>query len=630
MAAAEAGVRGRRWLQLDAQLKADWARVRIGNVVGRAAAILVGLGQGRRAAGALLGALTKALTSQVEEACLPAAAALPEAARIGLNRESSTAPLTMDTPDQDVPPVAELRDLLEGLQEGPGHAADWAAALRSIPTSTGRALFLDLAGRGGHLVSLFIDDLLVLQSSLWGTRRAAEAFTSFVRSWSHAFAKGTKRLKVMAVGAVQPSTDQLGTVAGETMAAADQEDPVLKALGVPIDGDLTFNPLLGQVVAKIREAAPATFAAAESSGFGLPFLVDQWESKVRSKALYGAEFLASHEKGWPTVAAAVTRAQYAAAKILLGLEKGDSLPGFFLAFRELRMGWRLEATLAYRIIMLRARITLLPTNHPLSRIISAVVGAGVQNTWWGHAGKVMREWGVNGDAGDWLQEKERGCAVERRKAAALFKRQVVKPAIVEAEGRWAREHFAKITSSTPPHPFPVPYKKLPRSAAIPRGYPMSLRWACWGPSHWKWYRRWLLSRMGCPRLAMAVGLRGQRAGDEERCPLCGEQVAHLTLHIIAVCESTADIRGEYEEGGGSLGTDGPDLLWAFESRCAPEALRRKVRLVGRIMGRAGLARSVAAAEELQTEDPKRKGGDEQGETGEGEKEGEKKRKEEQS
>ena len=133
----------------------------------------------------------------------------------------------------------------------------------------------------------------------------------------------------------------------------------------------------------------------------------------------------------------------------------------------------------------------------------------------------MREWGVNGDAGDWLQEKERGCAVERRKAAALFKRQVVKPAIVEAEGRWTREHFAKITSSTPPRPFPVPYEKLLRGAAIPRGYPMSLRWACWGPSHWKWYRRWLLSRMGCPRLAMAVGLRGQRADDEERCPLCG-------------------------------------------------------------------------------------------------------------
>ena len=145
---------------------------------------------------------------------------------------------------------------------------------------------------------------------------------------------------------------------------------------------------------------------------------------------------------------------------------------------------------------------------------------------------------------------------------------------------------------------------------------MSLRWACWGPSHWKWYRRWLLSRLGCPRLAMAVGLRGQRADDEERCPLYGEHVAHVTHHLIAVCGSTADIRGEYEEGGGSLGTDGPDLLWAFESRCAPEALRRKVRLVGRIMGRAGLAWSVAAAEELQAEDPKRKGGDERGETGE--------------
>ena len=59
---------------------------------------------------------------------------------------------------------------------------------------------------------------------------------------------------------------------------------------------------------------------------------------MRSKALYGAEFLASNEKGWSKVAAAVTRAQYSAAKILLGLEKGDSLPGFFVASRELQMG----------------------------------------------------------------------------------------------------------------------------------------------------------------------------------------------------------------------------------------------------------------------------------------------------
>ena len=130
-------------------------------------------------------------------------------------------------------------------------------------------------------------------------------------------------------------------------------------------------------------------------------------------------------------------------------------------------------------------------------------------------------------------------------------------------------------------------------------------------------------------MAMTVGLRGRRAGDEERCPLCEKHGVHLTHHLFAVCDGTADIRNEYGEDGGSFGADDSDLLWAFESRCSPEALRRKVRLVGRVMGRAGLAWSVTTREGAEAEDPKRKGGDEQGETGEGEKEGEKKRKEEQ-
>ena len=112
-------------------------------------------------------------------------------------------------------------------------------------------------------------------------------------------------------------------------------------------------------------------------------------------------------------------------------------------------------------------------------------------------------------------------------------------------------------------------------------------------------------------MAMTVGLRGRRAGDEERCPLCKKPGVDLTHHLIAVCDGTADIRNEYGEGGGSIGADGSDLLWAFESRCSPEALRRKVRLVGRVMGRAGLAWSLAITEGPEEEDPKRRRGDEQ-------------------
>ena len=81
--------------------------------------------------------------------------------------------------------------------------------------------------------------------------------------------------------------------------------------------------------------------------------------------------------------------------------------------------------------------------------------------------------------------------------------------------------------------------------------------------------------------------------------------------FVGICDGTADIRDECGEGGGSFGTDDSDLLWAFESRRSPEALRRKVRLVGRVMGRAGLAWSLAITEGPEEEDPKRRIGDEQ-------------------
>ena len=206
---------------------------------------------------------------------------------------------------------------------------------------------------------------------------------------------------------------------------------------------------------------------------------------------------------------------------------------------------------------------------------------------------MMAQWGVNTDAGAFLQEGERGCAEERRKAAALFKRQVVRPAIAEAERKWAGEQYEKLIGNQPQRPYPVPYEKLLRDAAIPRGYPMSLRWACWGPAHWKWYRRWLLARMGCPGLAAAVGTRGPRAIDDGECSYCGRGAAAGMSHWVLDCEGTRDIREEYEANGGVCGSDKKEdgLLWAFESRCPPEVLQKKVRLVGRIMGRLGLVRN---------------------------------------
>ena len=62
------------------------------------------------------------------------------------------------------------------------------------------------------------------------------------------------------------------------------------------------------------------------------------------------------------------------------------------------MGWRLEAAAVLRIVMLRARVSLLPEDHPVSRIVADVQGAGVA-TWWDHAREIMLAWGITEEAG---------------------------------------------------------------------------------------------------------------------------------------------------------------------------------------------------------------------------------------
>ena len=170
--------------------------------------------------------------------------------------------------------------------------------MASVATGTARAVMMDLGATASFLATLFIDDTILVQSSLWGIRRAGEALTEFVTQWAHAFAKGAKGPRVMAFGTAQPAAGQLGKVAGERMQTVDPESPTIKALGVRIDAELGFDPLLREILAKLAGSARQIFAATQSTGFGLPYQVAQWEQRVITRALFGCELLASHACGW--------------------------------------------------------------------------------------------------------------------------------------------------------------------------------------------------------------------------------------------------------------------------------------------------------------------------------------------
>ena len=99
----------------------------------------------------------------------------------------------------------------------------------------------------------------------------------------------------------------MGHVCGDPLGVVNEEEPQLAVLGVIVDGDLTFAPQLARVRARVREAARQVFGAAQSTGFGLPYQIGQWESRVVSKAIFGVEFTASFHKGWREAGRRLTR-----------------------------------------------------------------------------------------------------------------------------------------------------------------------------------------------------------------------------------------------------------------------------------------------------------------------------------
>ena len=306
--ASGAGVGGRAWLYLDAQLERENVVLRLGGMLGHMVQICnVGIGQGRRSGVQLFGALTAGLKDQVEEECRPPVAVVRPEVLEGLR----------DAPPQDPgiesgwdPEDAQLDRLAaQGHQEGWGRQ-QWAQAFQALPSGAARCRLLDRLGAPGPMLTQFVDDGLAVQSSLHGVRAVGRAMDRFITQWAHAFAGGKKGPWVLGVNAAPPEGGWVGTVDGRPLQVVDNDEPALSLLGVLGDGSLSFEPLLRKVLglraSKTREVA----AGLQSSGLGLPYQVDQLNSRVHQTVLQGSELLASYGKGWRAAAAALTRGQY--------------------------------------------------------------------------------------------------------------------------------------------------------------------------------------------------------------------------------------------------------------------------------------------------------------------------------
>ena len=223
------------------------------------------------------------------------------------------------------------------------------------------------------------------------------------------------------------------------MQVVDDEEPALDLLGAKVDGGLTFAPLLQGVLGRLAAKGRATSAGLATTGFGLPYQVDQLDSRVHQAVFQGSELLASYEKGWRKAAAAITHGQYGVAKDLLGVPRTTELGGYARLFLELRIEWRLGTLWARRVIMARARLELLPEEHPLSTLVDRIETAGVR-TWWQDALEVQEAWGITVGAREYGSGLGSGRTTPqaRRAKSQKYKHQVVMPAMRTREAEWFR------------------------------------------------------------------------------------------------------------------------------------------------------------------------------------------------
>ena len=234
----------------------------------------------------------------------------------------------------------------------------------------------------------------------------------------------------------------------------------LSVLGVLVDKDLSFEPLLAECCARFVKESQALIATMRDHAMGLFQQVEQLYSRVEPSALHAVAAAASHVNGWAAVAKRLDQAQYLVCKDLLGCPGASLGEGGKSRFmHELGMRWRLSTRVALKVILLRARAMCLLDNQ-MAGIPFLVSFLGKGLSWTAHAQQVSDSYGVRVDFCEHtvsmrlLQQPDHDAG---KRAVLAWKRDVVLPQLElrERQGfqdqsvKWTLRHTAGVQPGTP-------------------------------------------------------------------------------------------------------------------------------------------------------------------------------------
>ena len=190
-----------------------------------------------------------------------------------------------------------------------------------------------------------------------------------------------------------------------------------------------------------------------------------------------------------------------------------------------------------RIVMARARIYMLPSDHPTKMAAASIMGALDQGTWWHDADAIMRDiCGIQVDI--WqhfgLRFDQDSDTASKRKLMQQYKTQVVLPHLKALERDWFAQQVAMLASDAI-----VPYAEI-----LPLHQPWRPieRWADWTPSQWAMLRTWSVSRV-LGRLPLLAHTGVDFITALAVCPFCQHPMAGIQ-HMVQECTSMDDVRSE--------------------------------------------------------------------------------------
>ena len=503
-----AGISGSFWLCLHSALHQDEFRVKYGPLVGPALlSISAGLGQGGRRAVHLFNALARGIPDELRKRV------------IGVSVGASPMLLDALKLHQRLAGNVVLHDLVRlssSLHAKQIIGQECNVDLEAVSLDTA-LLTIDVLASHQLLVSQFVDDVFVFQSTLWGVGRACNALETFCAQWRHRFASGKNKISLLVVSPYQCAHLQPPSLDGAEISIESS----CHVLGPLFDRNFSLLPMLESLCGRIVKETAQLSASLRDLAIGLPHQVLQMSLRVESKVLFGCEVLASASPGWLQVAKLLNAAHYKALKALLGIE-GASLGqgGYSRILWILGLDLRLSSKVALRIFSLRARLFSLPSHNP---VFEAVTGASKVTgaTWLDDAKALLSLYHIGPESDFNSFARRLPTSMPSKVKVRCWVRSVVVPALVQFDRSWRETQLDPSWLA---------------NASLEHSVRLILSEANWTKRVWQYARCWYLSRLsGAPAFA-AFG-RALPANPHCSHCHCGLSLRHL-IHECPLASST--------------------------------------------------------------------------------------------